>query len=132
MKAWRLTILAFTIVAVGLLFFSFKNTIAYSNLTLFEGSDTLEFHVPEGWGNPHYNFEESPVTKDGFVLGRKLFYDSKLSKDSTISCSSCHLSFTNFTHIDHALSHGIEGRVGNRNTLSIINPAWQKTFMWDG
>ena len=132
MKMGKKNILAFTILVVGLFLFSFKSNITYSNLTLFENTDTLAFHIPEGWPKPHYNFEESPVTIDGFILGRKLFYDPKLSKDSTISCSSCHLSFTNFTHVDHALSHGIDGRVGNRNTLSIINPAWQKTFMWDG
>jgi cytochrome c peroxidase len=42
------------------------------------------------------------------------------------------LQFTNYTHVDHALSHGINGLKGNRNTLSIINAAWSKTFMWDG
>ena len=132
MKNWRLNILVFTIAALGWGFYSFKSNMSSSNLSLFKNSDTLDFYIPEGWETPQYNFEASPVTKAGFTLGRKLFYDPKLSKDSTTSCSSCHLSFTNFTHVDHALSHGIDGRIGKRNTLSIINPAWQKTFMWDG
>jgi cytochrome c peroxidase len=132
MKDWKNYILIGFIAIVGFAFFSFKTTGEMSIVSLFKDSDTLAFLIPEGWPEPHYNFEESPVTKEGFVLGRKLFYDPKLSKDSTISCSNCHLSFTNFTHVDHALSHGIDGRIGNRNTLSIINPAWQKTFMWDG
>lgn len=99
---------------------------------LFLESDTLVFHVPEGWPEPEYDFSQNPITKNGFILGRKLFYDPNLSADSSTSCATCHLSFTNFTHIDHALSHGIKGRIGNRNTLAIINPAWQSSFMWDG
>lgn len=95
-------------------------------------NDTLKIVVPKGWPKPVYDFTKNPVTRKGFDLGRKLFFDPLLSKDSTISCASCHLQFTNFTHVDHALSHGIQGRKGTRNTLSIINTAWSKTFMWDG
>jgi cytochrome c peroxidase len=97
-----------------------------------EKNDTLPFVVPKGWPKPVYDFKKNPVTTKGFELGRKLFFDPLLSKDSTISCASCHLQFTNFTHVDHALSHGIYGKKGLRNTLSIINLAWNKNFMWDG
>lgn len=65
-------------------------------------------------------------------LGRRLFYDPILSRDSTISCSSCHLSFTAFTHTDHDLSHGIDGRIGLRNSPALMNLAWSTTLMWDG
>lgn len=65
-------------------------------------------------------------------LGRRLFYDPILSRDSTISCSSCHLSFTAFTHTDHDLSHGIDGRIGLRNSPALMNLAWSTSFMWDG
>jgi len=94
--------------------------------------DSLLFVVPAGWPDPLYDFERNPLTQEGFELGRALFYDPGLSRDSTISCASCHLVFTGFTHIDHALSHGIEDRIGDRNTLAIINPAWQPNFRWDG
>jgi cytochrome c peroxidase len=97
-----------------------------------DNNDTLKIVIPKGWPKPAYNFEKNPVTTKGFELGRKLFFDPLLSKDSTISCASCHLQFTNFTHVDHALSHGIYGKKGTRNTLSIINAAWSKNFMWDG
>ncbi|MDF2449737.1 MAG: putative cytochrome c peroxidase precursor [Bacteroidota bacterium] len=95
-------------------------------------NDTLKLIIPNGWPLPVYDFKKNPVTVRGFELGRKLFFDPLLSKDSTISCASCHLQFTNFTHVDHALSHGIFGKKGTRNTLSIINAAWSKNFMWDG
>ncbi|MES2800378.1 MAG: cytochrome c peroxidase [Bacteroidota bacterium] len=91
-----------------------------------------QFTYPKKWPKPHYNFEKNPITKEGFELGRKLFYDPNLSRDSSISCSSCHLQYTGFTHVDHQLSHGIEGRIGTRNSPALINLAWQKSFHWDG
>jgi len=97
-----------------------------------ERNDTLKIVVPKGWPKPAYDFAKNPVTTKGFELGRKLFFDPLLSRDSTISCASCHLQFTNYTHVDHALSHGILGKKGTRNTLAIINAAWSKNFMWDG
>lgn len=90
------------------------------------------FFVPQGWPKPAYNFEYNPLTKDKFELGRTLFYDPDLSRDRTISCASCHLQFSGFTHIDHALSHGIDGKIGTRNSPVLINLAWNKFFHWDG
>ena len=92
----------------------------------------LYFEVPKGWPEPKYDFKRNPLTEEGFQLGRHLFYDPILSRDNTISCSSCHLQQTGFTHVDHQLSHGIEGKIGTRNSLALINLAWNKDFMWDG
>lgn len=96
------------------------------------GSFSATFFVPEGWPQPAYDFDRNPLTPEKITLGRALFYDPKLSRDGSTSCASCHLVYTGFTHIDHSLSHGIEDRIGSRNTLAIINPAWQNSFMWDG
>jgi cytochrome c peroxidase len=65
-------------------------------------------------------------------LGRALFYDPILSRDSTISCASCHSSYVAFTHVDHKVSHGIDDRVGIRNAPALMNLAWSPVFMWDG
>lgn len=92
----------------------------------------LYFEIPKGFPKPTYSFKNNPLSKEGFELGRKLFYDPILSKDNSISCSSCHLQQTGFTHVDHDLSHGIEGKIGTRNSLTLQNLAWSKTFMWDG
>lgn len=92
----------------------------------------LYLEVPKGWPEPKYNFNRNPLTEEGFELGRHLFYDPILSRDNTISCSSCHLQQTGFTHVDHQLSHGIEGKIGTRNSMALINLAWNKDFMWDG
>jgi len=90
------------------------------------------FTYPEYWPKPVYDIAKNPVTEEGFQLGRALFYDPRLSKDNTISCASCHLQASGFTHIDHDLSHGIEGKIGTRNSLAIMNSAWSDSFMWDG
>ena len=90
------------------------------------------FYVPQGWPKPVYNFDNNPLSKNKFELGRTLFYDPDLSRDSTISCANCHLQYSGFTHIDHALSHGIDGKIGTRNSPVLINLAWNKFFHWDG
>jgi len=92
----------------------------------------IYFKVPKSWPKPQYDFKSNPLTHEGFELGRNLFYDPILSRDSTISCSSCHLQQTGFTHVDHELSHGILGKIGNRNSLALQNLAWSKSLMWDG
>ncbi|MDZ4682801.1 MAG: cytochrome-c peroxidase, partial [Saprospiraceae bacterium] len=103
-----------------------------STKTLRWGNDPIELEYPKNWPKPAYDFSNNPLTKQGIELGRRLFYDPILSRDSTVSCSNCHLSFTAFTHVDHALSHGIEDRIGTRNSPALMNLAWAKNFMWDG
>jgi cytochrome c peroxidase len=88
--------------------------------------------IPKGFPKPNYSFKNNSISPEGFVLGRKLFYDPILSKDSTISCGSCHQQFAAFAHIDHALAHGIGGQIGNRNVSPLQNLIWSKEFMWDG
>jgi cytochrome c peroxidase len=93
---------------------------------------SLYLEIPKGWPKPHYDFTKNPLTEGGFQLGRHLFYDPILSRDNTISCASCHLQATGFTHVDHELSHGIDGKIGTRNSMTLMNLAWSKSFMWDG
>ncbi len=93
---------------------------------------SIKFIVPKGWPKPVYDFSKNPLTEEGFKLGSALFYDPILSRDHSISCAGCHLPFTAFTHADHSLSHGINGKIGTRNSSALINLAWSKSFMWDG
>jgi cytochrome c peroxidase len=90
------------------------------------------FYQPKNFPKPVYNFKENNLSASKIELGRILFYDPILSKDNTISCASCHSPFAAFAHTDHALSHGINDRIGFRNSPALMNLAWQKTFMWDG
>lgn len=95
--------------------------------TIFAG-----FKKPQNFPQPTYHFATNQVTKDGFELGRKLFYDPILSVNNTISCGSCHIQTSGFTQHGHSVSHGIFDRLGTRNSPPIMNLAWSKTFMWDG
>lgn len=90
--------------------------------------------IPQPVGFPERVYRGGPCTSDSAVaaLGALLFEDPILSVDSSISCETCHQPFAAFSHIDHALSHGVEGRIGRRNVPALQNLAWQTSFMWDG
>lgn len=90
------------------------------------------FRQPENFPEPVYHFSTNTITKEGFELGRKLFYEKLLSANNSISCGSCHIQTSAFTHHGHSVSHGIFDRMGTRNSPPIMNLAWNKSFMWDG
>lgn len=92
----------------------------------------INFTVPQGWPSPYYSFKDNQLTKAGFILGRKLFYDPRLSRDSSTSCGSCHQSFAAFAQSGHNISHGVDGLLGKRNSPALFNLAWNNSFMWDG
>lgn len=92
----------------------------------------LGFQKPKNFPETVYKFANNPITKDGFELGRMLFYEPRLSRDNTISCGSCHIQSSAFTQHGHDVSHGIDDRLGTRNSPPIMNLAWNKAFMWGG
>jgi len=92
----------------------------------------IAFNIPQGWPKPVYNFEGNPLSEAGFRLGKKLFFDPRLSRDNSISCGSCHQQFSAFAHFDHDFSHGVENRLGTRNSPPIFNLNWHGGFFWDG
>ena len=96
------------------------------------GVHPMKLAVPAGWPAPLYDFKRNPLTTEGFVLGRRLFYDERLSRDSTISCASCHQQFGAFATFEHPLSHGVGNTLTTRNAPALQNLAWQSFFMWDG
>ena len=99
------------------------------------GPDTsgqISFAIPAGWPQPVYTFQNNTLTQEGFALGRKLFFDPRLSRDSSTSCGTCHQQFAGFANLDHPLSHGINGLFGNRNSPGLSNLAWYPAFFYDG
>jgi cytochrome c peroxidase len=66
-----------------------------------------------------------------FELGKELFYDPILSKTNKISCSSCHNPNAAFSDTSR-FSRGIHSKIGRRNSMSIVNLAWNNRFFWDG
>ncbi len=90
------------------------------------------FIAPDHFPATTYHFETNEITEAGFELGRRLFYEPRLSRNNTVSCGSCHIQSSAFTHHGHDVSHGIDDRLGKRNSPPIMNLAWSPTFMWDG
>lgn len=74
---------------------------------------------------------DNPMTMEGVELGRRLFYEKKLSLDNSISCASCHHAENAFSD-PNQFSIGVNGAVGNRQSMALINMGWQKFFFWDG
>ena len=75
----------------------------------------------------------NPLTEEGVALGKKLFFDTKLSGNNTQSCASCHNPRNAFTD-ETRFSDGVDGNFGTRNSMPIFNLAWNFSdrFAWDG
>ncbi|MCX6199791.1 MAG: cytochrome-c peroxidase [Bacteroidetes bacterium] len=114
------------------MFFFFLIAVSSCKKNQDDTKQDIVFTAPANFPAPVYNFASNPVTTAGFELGRKLFYDASLSRDNTISCGSCHQQFNAFVHGAHIVSHGIDNKLGHRNTPTIANMAWGIDFFWDG
>jgi cytochrome c peroxidase len=75
---------------------------------------------------------DDPLTPEKVELGRRLFYDERLSADGTVSCASCHRQEAAFSDAGRQTSAGVFGQLGNRNSPMIVNAAYQPYFFWDG
>ena len=75
--------------------------------------------------------EDNPLTLEKIELGRRLFFDRRLSRDSSISCSSCHDPDHAFSD-GRAVAVGISQRVGRRNAPALVNRGYGRLFFWDG
>ncbi|MFY7741117.1 MAG: cytochrome-c peroxidase [Flavobacterium sp.] len=91
-----------------------------------------DFVIPSNFPEMAQDISLNYPTKNGVALGRKLFYEPKLSRDNTISCAFCHEQSSAFTHHGHDFSHGINNLIGNRNAPSVQNMAFQSEFFYDG
>lgn len=96
-----------------------------------KGLTGVALEVPTGFPAPAYNFEDNPLSKEGIELGRKLFYDGRLSIDNQHPCSSCHQQIAGFGTFEHDRSHGVYNSHTLRNAPVLFNLAWSKSLHWD-
>jgi cytochrome c peroxidase len=75
---------------------------------------------------------DNPVTREKVQLGRKLFFDRRLSLNETMSCAMCHIPEQGFTNNELATAVGIEGRTVRRNAPTIYNVAYFSNIFHDG
>lgn len=94
--------------------------------------EMIQQEIPAGFPTSFYNFSDNPLSKEGFELGRKLFYDGRLSIDNVTPCSSCHQQIAGFGTFEHDRSHGVNNSHTLRNAPVLFNLAWNSSYHWDG
>ncbi len=76
---------------------------------------------------------DNPTTPEKIALGQILFFDKRLSLDSTLACASCHKINADKAGADgSSVSTGIYGQQGDRNAPTVLNAAFQRLLFWDG
>jgi cytochrome c peroxidase len=75
--------------------------------------------------------EDNPITAEKTTLGRRLFFDRRLSRDRRVACASCHNPRLAFSD-GRPVALGAFGRKGTRNAPAIINRGYGTAFFWDG
>jgi len=74
---------------------------------------------------------DNPLIEERVALGARLFHETALSKDNTISCASCHDAKHAFSDL-RQYSPGVRGQPGTRNAMPLFNLAWKNSYFWDG
>lgn len=101
--------------------FSAQQPLWRNSIPLGLPADTWDYYIPR----------KNPMTPAKIELGRKLFFDARLSADGRVSCASCHdpkLAFTD----GRAVAEGIAGRRGSRNSPTLLNAMFNTGQFWDG
>ncbi len=89
---------------------------------------TYVWHLPRGFPTPLVP-ADNPMSVAKVALGKRLFFDSRLSLTSTYSCASCHDPARAFTDA-RALAVGATGQVLNRNAMALVNVAYNVSYGW--
>jgi cytochrome c peroxidase len=74
---------------------------------------------------------DNALTAARVELGRRLFFDTRLSRTETIACASCHLQANAFSDPSR-VSRGVDDAQGTRNAPALVNEAWNTSYFWDG
>jgi cytochrome c peroxidase len=99
-----------------------------------QSEDSFSVRLPAGIPKEvwiYYVPKDNPVTAAKVELGRQLFFDTRLSADSTISCATCHDPALAFTD-GNKVATGINSRQGTRNSPTLFNAMFNSGQFWDG
>ncbi|HEX9000977.1 MAG TPA: cytochrome c peroxidase [Blastocatellia bacterium] len=113
----------FALAAVGMLAPSFQAQQQLLKMAIPRGlpADTWDYYVPRN----------NPMTAAKVELGRKLFFDARLSADGKVSCASCHDPKLGFAD-GKTVAEGIGGKIGTRNSPTLLNAMFTPNQFWDG
>jgi cytochrome c peroxidase len=115
--SWRVAVAAGVIVAAA--------------LAAAQQSSTQRFNVPLGLDLFMPIPDSNRPTAERIEQGRRLFRDTRLSRDGTIACASCHDAERAFSD-GRPVPIGVFRRIGTRNAPAIINRGYGRAFFWDG
>jgi cytochrome c peroxidase len=108
---------------------------AIAALALIAGAahaQSVELPVPSGVLPPEVP-ADNPPTAEKVALGRKLYFDTRLSTDGTVACASCHDPGHAFADPGgKPTSDGVGGAFGTRNAPTVLNAAFLASQFWDG
>jgi cytochrome c peroxidase len=102
-------------------------TVLLAGLSLSCRCEGYDFRLPEGIEPPVV--PDVCITRDAVELGRRLFYDERLSANETQSCASCHIQKLGFTD-GKKTAVGSTGQTHSRNTLPLANVAYFRSLTW--
>src|SRR5438876_2005541 len=98
------------------------------------GSDRFYLKLPVGIPAAVWSYfipQDNPLTAAKVELGRQLFFDKRLSANSSVSCATCHNPKFAFSD-GQKTAVGIGGRRGARNTPTVLNAMFNSSMFWDG
>ncbi|WGS85555.1 cytochrome c peroxidase [Methylomonas sp. UP202] len=98
-----------------------------------KSADLLAFALKPPLGLPKLPVpKDNPLTPAKIALGRKLFFDRRLSLNDTFSCAICHIPEQGFANNEMATAVGVEGRSVRRNAPSLYNVGYAQLLFHDG
>lgn len=102
-----------------------------SAIGVARSSNVERFAPPLGLDEYFFTPDDNPLTAEKIELGRRLFFDRRLSADGRVSCASCHRPDRAFSS-PTPQSSGVHGRKGTRNAPALVNRAYGRAFSLDG
>jgi len=111
--------------------FILASLVALSSCQKDEVVVSTDFHKIPTWFPKMDMPVDNELTQARIDLGRKLFFDKRLSRNETVSCGTCHRPELAFTD-GNPVGVGIDDRLGLRNTPTLANIGYTETMFMDG
>jgi cytochrome c peroxidase len=101
------------------------------SLVALGASEAVDVPLREGVFPPEIP-ADNPLTAEKIALGRKLYFDKRLSTDGSVACVTCHDPAHGFADGRASTSAGVGGALGTKNAPTVLNAAFLATQFWDG
>ena len=123
----HLSVLSACVLVGAVLWSAFGQSEARSDTSSLR-TEAYQWDLPK-WAPEPIVPPDNPMSREKVELGRHLFYDKRLSSDSSMSCATCHQQEKAFTD-GKARSEGIDGTLGGRSAMSLVNAGYLPVLTW--